>query len=121
MAEDGSCSTPGPQYCDALQRLIEVLTDGMQHGHFGCTVSVKIGKRGKREVLLEAGKSYRFMIPAEEIPQLSWAKLAIPGTGTPKMQMKSDPEPSAESRGRGSGTWSAQAGHGASYDDQRDL
>ncbi len=109
---------PGLQYLEAVQQLVEVVTDGLQHGHFGCTVSVKIGNRCRREVVIEAGKSHRFTVPEDEIPRLSWVRAAIPGTGTAEMQMNGDPEPSVGNRGRGSGTRPAQAGRGASYDDR---
>jgi hypothetical protein len=59
----------GPQIRAALARLEQVVLDGLQHGHFRCTVSSAIGKGSRRELLIEAGKSHKFTIPEDELPR----------------------------------------------------
>jgi len=62
--EDG-----GPQFREALERLIEVVRDGLRHGYFRCAISSDIGKGNRRELVIEAGKSHKFTIPEEELPR----------------------------------------------------
>jgi hypothetical protein len=59
----------GPQIRDALARLEQVVLDGLQHGHFRCTISSAIGKGNRRELVIEAGKSHKFTIPEDELPR----------------------------------------------------
>ena len=58
----------GPQFCDAFDRLVQILLEGLRHGHFRCTISSVIGKGNRRELVIEAGKSHKFTIPEEELP-----------------------------------------------------
>jgi hypothetical protein len=58
-----------PQVRAALSRLEQVVLDGLQHGHFRCTVSSAIGKGNRRELVIEAGKSHKFTIPEDELPR----------------------------------------------------
>ena len=62
--EDG-----GPQFREALERLIEVVRDGLRHGYFRCAISSGIGKGNRRELVIEAEKSHKFTIPEEELPR----------------------------------------------------
>ena len=59
----------GPQVREALARLERVVLDGLQHGHFRCTISSAIGKEKRRELVIEAGKSHKFAIPEDELPR----------------------------------------------------
>lgn len=59
----------GPQLHDAFDRLVQIVLDGLRHGHFRCSISSAIGKEKKREFLIEAGKSHKFTIPEEELPR----------------------------------------------------
>jgi len=59
----------GPQFRQALDRLWQVVLDGLRHGHFRCAISSAIGKGSRREVVIEAGKSHKFTIPEEELPK----------------------------------------------------
>ncbi len=59
----------GPQYHEALERLSQIILDGLRHGHFRCTISSGIGKGNRRELVIEAGKSHKFTIPEEELPR----------------------------------------------------
>ena len=58
----------GPQAYEAINRLIDVVMDGLRHGHFRCVVSSAIGKNNKRDLVIEAGKSHKFTIPEDELP-----------------------------------------------------
>jgi hypothetical protein len=64
-----SAQTGGPQFREALDRLFQIVLDGLRHGHFRCSISSGIGKEKKRELLIEAGKSHKFTIPEEELPR----------------------------------------------------
>jgi hypothetical protein len=46
-----------------------VILDGLQHGHFRFVISSAIGKRNRRELVIEAGKSHKFTIPKDELPR----------------------------------------------------
>lgn len=59
----------GPQAREAINRLIDVVVDGLRHGHFRCTIISVIGKNKKRELVIEAGKSEKFTIPEEDLPR----------------------------------------------------
>lgn len=59
----------GPQFHDALNRVKQIVIDGLMHGHFRCAISSSIGKEKKREFVIEAGKSHKFTIPEEELPR----------------------------------------------------
>jgi hypothetical protein len=58
----------GPQFGEAFDRLVQIILDGLRHGHFRCTISSGIGKGNRRELVIEAGKSHKFTIPEEELP-----------------------------------------------------
>ena len=59
----------GPQLREALERLAQIVLDGLRHGHFRCVILSSIGKGNRRELLIEAGKSHKFTIPEEELPR----------------------------------------------------
>jgi hypothetical protein len=59
----------GPQFRKAFDRLVQVVIDGLRHGHFRCSISSGIGKGNRREFVIEAGKSDKFTIPEDELPQ----------------------------------------------------
>jgi hypothetical protein len=61
----GQCG--GQQYRDALERIVQIVLDGLRHGHFRCVISSGIGKANRRELVIEAGKSHKFTIPEEEL------------------------------------------------------
>jgi len=59
----------GPQAQEALDSLIDVVLDGLNHGFFDYSISCEVGSKGKRMVVIKAGKSHRFTIPEEELPR----------------------------------------------------
>jgi hypothetical protein len=58
-----------PQFCEALERIGQIVLDGLRHGYFRCVISGGIGKGNRREIVIEAGKSHKFTIPEEELPR----------------------------------------------------
>ena len=59
----------GPQFREALDRLVQIVRDGLRHGHFRCSITSSIGKDKRRELVIEAGRSHKFNIPEEELPR----------------------------------------------------
>ncbi len=59
----------GSQFREAVERLNQILVDGLRHGFFRCEISIGIGKGNRRELVIEAGKSHKFHIPEEELPR----------------------------------------------------
>ena len=55
------------QLDDFLLKLTSELREGLRHGFFRFSVTSEIGHGGKRHVVLEAGKEYKFTIPKEEL------------------------------------------------------
>jgi hypothetical protein len=64
-----SDDTYGPQARDAINRLIDVVLEGLRHGHFRCAITSAIGKHNKRDLVIEAGKSHKFTIPEDNLPR----------------------------------------------------
>lgn len=60
---------PGPQMRNMLYFVERLILDGVYHGHFGLTIRSEIGSKGRRDVVVEAGKSHKFTIPADELPR----------------------------------------------------
>ena len=58
-----------PQFREAIDRIRDIVIDGLRHGHFRCTISSVIGKGERRELVIEAGKSDKFTIRKEELPR----------------------------------------------------
>ncbi len=65
----GSGAVGGPQFREALDRITQIVLDGLRHGHFRYVISSGIGKGSRRELVIEAGKSYKFTIPEDELPR----------------------------------------------------
>ena len=62
-APTGAGQSGGPQFREARDRLVQIVLDGLRHGHFRCSIS------SRRELVIEAGKSHKFTIPEEELPR----------------------------------------------------
>jgi hypothetical protein len=82
-------SQPNPECAgvinQALHRVVGEIHDGLHHGYFEFTISCEIVGQERRQLVLHAGKSYRFLIPKGEcvVP----ASLVIPATGTPARKL----------------------------------
>ena len=59
----------GGQLREALDRLRGLVVDGLKHGFFDYSISCEIGNRGKRQLVIRAGKSHKFTIPEEDLPR----------------------------------------------------
>ena len=53
---------------EILARLEKELIKGLQHGHSDLAVSCAIGNKGQREVVVKAGRSYKFIVPMDKVP-----------------------------------------------------
>jgi hypothetical protein len=64
-----SRETGGPQFNKAMTCLERTVVEGLNHGFFDCTITGEILAGGKRQIVIRAGKSHKFMIPEEELPR----------------------------------------------------
>jgi hypothetical protein len=62
-------TTNDDQLHRALDYVRDQLVDGLRHGFFECTITCEIVKDRKRRLLVKAGKSEQFTIPADELEQ----------------------------------------------------
>ena len=46
-----------------------VMVEGLRHGFFECVIACEIGRCGKRQLVIRAGKSHKFIIPEDEVPR----------------------------------------------------
>jgi hypothetical protein len=51
----------------ALDKLREIVWQGLEHGFFECTVIGEIIHERKRRLLIKAGNSFQFVIAADEL------------------------------------------------------
>ncbi len=56
------------QYDAAMARLAREVRDGLRHGFFDCTITCTVRTKGRRELVIRAGKSHKFTIPEHELP-----------------------------------------------------
>ena len=54
---------------EALDRLRDLVVDGLKHGFFEYSISCEIGNKGRRQLVIRAGKSHRFTIPEDDLPR----------------------------------------------------
>jgi predicted hotdog family 3-hydroxylacyl-ACP dehydratase len=68
-------STPAPgagrsgQFAEVLRHIEQVLTEGLRHGFFECSIAGETTNGGKRQVVVRAGKSHKFNLSKDEIPR----------------------------------------------------
>jgi hypothetical protein len=62
-----------PNYSEPVQsalNLIEgILVEGIRHGHFDYSVTCETGTNGRRLLIVKAGKSHKFSIMEQDVPQ----------------------------------------------------
>ena len=63
------CKSYTPRVTEALGCLRELVIDGLRHGHFDFGVSCETGNKGRRLLIIRAGKSHKFSILKEEVPR----------------------------------------------------
>ena len=76
----------GRRLREALDQIEGLIVDGLRHGFFDYSVACEIGKDGRRQLVIRAGKTHKFTIPEDELPRSS--KPAIPAMGTLQRQIK---------------------------------
>jgi hypothetical protein len=59
----------GGQVREALDRLHGLVVDGLKHGFFDYSISCEVGNKGRRQLVIRAGKSHKFTIPEEDLPR----------------------------------------------------
>ncbi len=57
------------QVREALDRLEGLVVDGLKHGFFDYTIACEVTNGGRRQLVIQAGKSYKFTIPEHELPR----------------------------------------------------
>ena len=59
----------GGQMLEALDRIRSLVVDGLKHGFFDYSISCEVGNKGKRQLVIRAGKSHKFTIPEDDLPR----------------------------------------------------
>jgi hypothetical protein len=59
--------TYGPQLREALDRIDGLIVEGLRHGFFDYSIACEIGKDGRRQLVIRAGKSHKFTIPEADL------------------------------------------------------
>lgn len=57
------------QFIEALAHLEKVVVEGLRHGFFEYAIACEIGNGGKRQLVIRAGKSNKFIIPEDQLPR----------------------------------------------------
>ncbi len=71
MATDSANRSSGVSNADrALHRIVAEIMDGLRHGYFEFRVTCDVIGQGRRRLVLHAGKSYQFVIPADDTDDL---------------------------------------------------
>jgi hypothetical protein len=81
------------------RKLNQVLGDSLRHGFFSFKIRGSRGKKGRREIGIHAGNSYRFVIAEEELGDLLRQR-ATPVTVAPGEPTRSGRPPSVRFQGR---------------------
>lgn len=63
----GQCARSAGQLQAAWDQLWSELVSGLRHGHFSMTLRCQTSGGGVRDLILEAGKHYRFLIEKNEL------------------------------------------------------
>jgi hypothetical protein len=59
----------GRQLREALDHIEGLVVDGLRHGFFDYSIACEIGKDGRRQLMIRAGKSHKFTVPEDELPR----------------------------------------------------
>jgi hypothetical protein len=59
----------GPKLRDALDQLERLVVEWLRHGFFDLSVACQVVSRGRRELIIRAGKGHKFIIRDEEVPR----------------------------------------------------
>jgi hypothetical protein len=55
------------QLGDLFKYLREIIVDGLRHGFFDYTITCEMTEKRKRQLVIKGGKSYKFIIPDEDL------------------------------------------------------
>jgi hypothetical protein len=55
------------QMAEALAHIEHLVVEGLRHGHFDFSITGEIRPGGKRQLVVRAGKSHKFIVPEEEL------------------------------------------------------
>ena len=78
----------GPQFREALDRLEQIVVDGLRHGHFRVFDRVRDREWGKRrELVIRPASRTSSQSPRTNCRANAAPIAAIPAMGTPKMQI----------------------------------
>ena len=59
-----------PEVADVLSFIERKIVEGIKHGHFDITITCAMGnEREQRELLVKAGNTDKFYIPADKVPR----------------------------------------------------
>ncbi len=50
------------QLFELFDKLVTLTGEGLQHGFFDLNISISTGRSGMREVLINAGKKYKYLV-----------------------------------------------------------
>ena len=64
----------------ALLRIAAEIVDGLRHGYFEFRLTCEVIGQGRRRLVLHAGKSYQFLIPALKCEAKSAPRQCFDGT-----------------------------------------
>jgi len=59
-------STPVHSALDLIEKL---LVEGIKHGHFDYSITCETGTGGRRLLIVKAGKSHKFSIMEQDVPE----------------------------------------------------
>lgn len=61
---------PAQGIAEAMAKVTEIILDGLHHGFFDVTIGCEVGTGQKRILTVRSGKSYRFIVPLDQIPEI---------------------------------------------------
>jgi hypothetical protein len=59
----------GPGVRNVLDCIEGLIIEHLRHGYFHYSIHCEIGRDGRRQVVIEAGKSHKFTILVDELPR----------------------------------------------------
>lgn len=76
-------NVPAEGLTEAMSKVTEIILDGLRHGFFEMALSCEIGADKKRTLTVKSGKSYRFVVPFDQIQDRMRRRSVTPATGAP--------------------------------------
>ena len=63
----GTVIADSSQLAKAMAKIASEVRDGLDHGHFEIAITCTVANTGIRDLVVKAGKSYRYRITKEEL------------------------------------------------------